>query len=1181
MSGSVNSPDGAPLASLVSNTGTLQADGGMVTLHAKAAAGLVRSVVNQEGVVRATSLVNHGGVIKLIADGEDATAWNKGVLDISAGEPGAAAGSVTISAPYAGQSGMILAAGGDGSVGGRVEITSTKESGLFANSLIDVSGLGNADAGSVRVWSDNYTVFSANAVIVARGGELGGNGGFVEVSGLQALNVAGFVDARAPYGATGTLLLDPHNITVATGGVGLLTDVDQFTDTPLTDITIAPATINAAGANVVLQANNDITFTDAVSIAGAGIGLTAQAGRSILISAGITTNNAPISLTANETTANGVVDANRDAGTAIITMAAGTSLTSGGSDITIMINTGAGLTNSTSGSITIEGVNAGVGNVLVVNNGPTAASSIVRASANELITAASVALDVNGAGGGGGIGTSGSPIRVSVTNLEARAQSLGTYITTPTLAVNIGGSTLGGLTGISTSSNGAISVTTTATSITTGEAISATGSGTVTLTAVGAASSIITNDALTSGSGAVTLTARNGVTLSGAAADVTTTGAYTVNADSDSNGTGTYTQNNAGSAVSSGAVTITAQDIDLVGTINAGSGAVTLKPAAAATTIGVEDASKTFKLTDTELDNITTTFMTIGSSASAGGITIGTDGPISQTKSLNFLSNGGIQVNGAISTGNGTYFWIVINGSHWRVQRASLRQVEYYAFTDTGGTGNLALLYTQQAGASVTSSYIWVRAADIDLQGTMDAGSGPVYFLPFRFNQTVGVEDASKSFKLSNAELSRVTTSGTLQIGYFFSTGGITIGTDAPIIQNKNLKFEMGSPIQVNGAISTGSSSLTLNSYNGVTLASTASVTTTSTYTANADFDANGTGVYTQQVGSMVSSGAPTITAQNITLLGTIDAGSAAIILKPSLTNATIGVEDASKSFNVTNAQLTNITTSGTVTIGAGTNTGGITLGTDAAINAANKNVELSTAGAIASSGGAISAGDLTLNGSSVGSASMPVILGTIAGELSGTLSGAALTDVFNVKSATSSTINLGVVTATSGGIGHPVTLDSTGGSILHVHPGTDITGGRVNFWGTSIGALNFDLQVITDNPPVMCNGVPCGLPFFVNTGTATYDLLFGLSLSGYYLLGATPEEGKLLTAGVLPDQIYSCLNQNKETVTCTADAIWGEDEGAKGVMLAEAAPHSNPRIMRLQAQRTSALATQSNVLSG
>ena len=166
VSGSVNSPDGAPLASLVSNTGTLQADGGMVTLHAKAAAGLVRSVVNQEGVVRATSLVNRGGVIKLIA-GDDvantgAIGWqanlgkvqnasgavtNYGTLDVSAGEAGAAQGQVTLAGEYVGHAGAILARGADQASGGQVLLTSSKETVITKAASIDTSGVRTSSAG--------------------------------------------------------------------------------------------------------------------------------------------------------------------------------------------------------------------------------------------------------------------------------------------------------------------------------------------------------------------------------------------------------------------------------------------------------------------------------------------------------------------------------------------------------------------------------------------------------------------------------------------------------------------------------------------------------------------------------------------------------------------------------------------------------------------------------------------------------------------------------------------------------------------------------------------------------------------------------------------------------------------------------------------------------------------------
>jgi len=96
------------------------------------------------------------------------------------------------------------------------------------------------------------------------------------------------------------------------------------------------------------------------------------------------------------------------------------------------------------------------------------------------------------------------------------------------------------------------------------------GSGSLTVTA----DSVSISQGVTAGS--VSIISSNGVTLSGANGDVTISGTYTVDADSDDNGSGTYSQDNAGSAVSTsgGAVQITAADVDLTGTINAGAGNV-------------------------------------------------------------------------------------------------------------------------------------------------------------------------------------------------------------------------------------------------------------------------------------------------------------------------------------------------------------------------------------------------------------------------------------------------------------------------------------------------------------------------------------------------------------------------------------------------------------------------------
>ena len=59
------------------------------------------------------------------------------------------------------------------------------------------------------LWSDVLTTFAGT--IFARGGEQGGDGGFVEVSGKQQLAFTGTVDTRAPHGQSGTLLLDPQD----------------------------------------------------------------------------------------------------------------------------------------------------------------------------------------------------------------------------------------------------------------------------------------------------------------------------------------------------------------------------------------------------------------------------------------------------------------------------------------------------------------------------------------------------------------------------------------------------------------------------------------------------------------------------------------------------------------------------------------------------------------------------------------------------------------------------------------------------------------------------------------------------------------------------------------------------------------------------------------------------------
>ncbi len=80
-------------------------------------------------------------------------------------------------------------------------------------STIKADAKTKGDGGKVIVWSDDVTRAYGN--ISTKGGSLSGNGGFIETSGHQYLDVEGIrVNASATNGTTGSWLLDPNNIRI-------------------------------------------------------------------------------------------------------------------------------------------------------------------------------------------------------------------------------------------------------------------------------------------------------------------------------------------------------------------------------------------------------------------------------------------------------------------------------------------------------------------------------------------------------------------------------------------------------------------------------------------------------------------------------------------------------------------------------------------------------------------------------------------------------------------------------------------------------------------------------------------------------------------------------------------------------------------------------------------------------
>ncbi len=339
-----------------------------VTGAVSAANSLVSATANDYvGANGITALSNGNYVV-------NSSYWNNGTA--------ASAGAVTWGSGTTGVTGAVSAA--NSLVGttandavGSGGITALSNGNYVVRSVLWDNG-GAVDAGAVTRGSGTTgvtgAVSAANSLVGTTANDYVGSDGVVELVDGRVLvksqywDNAGAVDAGRVdilSERPATNLTNPHTFATDPGGTSTLL---------ASDLT---ALLNA-GTAVTLQANNDITVSTAIAannIGGDGGHLTLQAGRSILVNANITTDNGTLTLTGNDTVANGVIDAHRDAGAAAITMATGTSINAGNGNVTITLRDGAGLTNSTSGNIDLRDISAAT--ISAVNAGATAGSGVI------------------------------------------------------------------------------------------------------------------------------------------------------------------------------------------------------------------------------------------------------------------------------------------------------------------------------------------------------------------------------------------------------------------------------------------------------------------------------------------------------------------------------------------------------------------------------------------------------------------------------------------------------------------------------------------------------------------------------------------------------------------------------------------------------------------------------------
>ncbi len=260
----------------VNNSGSISAAGGQVLLTGKAARDVFSQVVNNEGVIEAGSIVSEGGVIRLVGVGGDV--YNSGTLDVSStagtggnidvlGDRVALTGNATLDASGTTGGGQIRV-GGDYQ-GSNADIQNASRTYVGANATLIADATDTGDGGRVIVWSDDGTQYYGD--ISARGGVNGGDGGFAEVSGKAYLDFTGTADLTAAAGSTGTLLLDPLNITISNASTtngDLITDHDEFADNAGNDSVINDLDLSSLlnSADVELQATNNIIVDSSANV---------------------------------------------------------------------------------------------------------------------------------------------------------------------------------------------------------------------------------------------------------------------------------------------------------------------------------------------------------------------------------------------------------------------------------------------------------------------------------------------------------------------------------------------------------------------------------------------------------------------------------------------------------------------------------------------------------------------------------------------------------------------------------------------------------------------------------------------------------------------------------------------------------------------------------------------------
>ena len=242
---------------LIQNGGLIQADGGYVLMTAQGAGSLLKSMVNNTGVIQAQTVVNHNGTIRLMGGMQD------GIVNVS--------GTLDASAPHSGNGGFIETSAAHVKVADNAIITTQSAHGTTGTWLIDPFDftIGNASDILGTTLSDNLI---SNSIVIST-------------------LATGTTTATNLYGTTGEF-----------GDIIVKDAVTWSTPTTLTLNAFRNVNVNAAitttGGSIVANAGGSLNANAAMTMTTAGGNIALNAAGAVNLNQAITTTNGNLTVNA-------------------------------------------------------------------------------------------------------------------------------------------------------------------------------------------------------------------------------------------------------------------------------------------------------------------------------------------------------------------------------------------------------------------------------------------------------------------------------------------------------------------------------------------------------------------------------------------------------------------------------------------------------------------------------------------------------------------------------------------------------------------------------------------------------------------------------------------------------------------------------------------------------------------